>query len=290
MNNIFKIIIIFLLFLYLNKNESFFSISDKYTPEQIAQLIQQQKNQQKQSSSLRSNVDDLVNIGEMHKNGTITVNNLTIRGDLSTPKTIVKKNYNVDDLINTKELLIKNKNNTHTHFNHNDGNENYIRGDLWADHGKLTCNNINVGNKLDTRRIDIRNDGGKPATHFNYNHSGQSHIRGNVTHDTGTIHSDNSNFKNITGIELHTKKIRPRHHINWWHHNELASVADAAGNNWGKITPVKWSHGGHNHKNKGGFIGPHRHTNHHRYISGTDGNHHAHHNMTETNGHGHRRW
>lgn len=288
MNYIFKIIIIFLILIYLNKKESFSNITDKFTPEQIAQLIQQQKNQEKQSSSLRSSVDDLVNIGEMHKNGSITVKNLTIKGDLSSPKTIVKKNYNVDDLINTKELLIKNKNNTHTNFNHNDGNENYIRGDSWADHGKLTCNNINVGNKLDTRRIDIRNDGGKNHTHFNINHSGVSHIRGDVHQDTGNIHTDNSNFKNITGIELHTRKIRSRHHCVYWDHGCVSRSLDAAGNNWGKITPMKWNHGPHH--NKGGFVVPDRHTNHHRYVAGTEGHHHYHTHMSEADGSSHRRW
>ena len=90
------------------------------------------------------------------------------------------------------------------------------------------------------------------------------------------------------GVELNTMKIRPRHHCNWWDHGCVSRSLDAAGNNWGKITPMKWNHG--DHHNKGGFVVPDRNTNHHRYVAGSDGNHHWHTHMSETNGHGHRRW
>ena len=99
--------------------------------------------------------------------------------------------------------------------------------------------------------------------------------RKNNDENSGKIYTTGrADISHIYNDTTETKAIRPRFHKDWSHYHFSELYGDAAAST-GDVIFTKISHGGHNHKNKGGWFvvsgagGK-------GYIRGTDGNHSGH--------------
>ena len=154
--------------------------------------------------------DKLQGKGKYKNKEIVLPGNLTIRGNLKIDRDLkvnknltVNQNSNVkgqvnanrvyvNDMISTRRMDVRNEGKGITHFNYAKKGENYIRGYLQSDkggikvNGQVNANNVYVDDFINTRRMDVRNEG-KGITHFNHAKSGNNYIRGYLQSDKGGI-------------------------------------------------------------------------------------------------------
>lgn len=88
--------------------------------------------------------------------------------------------------------------------------------------GDLNTKNSNIGKKLTTSRLDVKNGNGH-HTHFNYNNESKNYIRGNTTNDHGNLTAENmyiGDMLNTRRLDIRNDKGKHHTHFNYAHKGE----------------------------------------------------------------------
>jgi hypothetical protein len=88
--------------------------------------------------------------------------------------------------------------------------------------GDLNSKNSNIGKKLTTTRLDVKNGNGH-HTHFNYNNESKNYIRGNTTNDHGNLTAENmyiGDMLNTRRLDIRNDKGKGTTHFNYAHQGQ----------------------------------------------------------------------
>jgi len=207
---VFFVIIFYKLFLKRKENMS-------NTQNNIREIVNEVYKADVEAIRNLSDIADKLQGKGKYKNKEIVLpGNLTIRGNLNIDRDLkVNKNSNVKGQTTINQLYggINGWKNWRTikvnggnlsfdigknkyAFNDNTGGIHFARSNKYGQlpiyyganvQGQVNAKNVYVNDKIDTRRMDVRNDKGKMRTHFNYSNKGENYIRGNLYHQQGEI-------------------------------------------------------------------------------------------------------